>query len=176
MYTSHSSFCSNMCVLESAINQDNGLILLYGRTTQHSNTNHQRNTCVMKIFTLEGYHVSTLVNTSHAKRAKFTRDMIVFCNKSLTRVNEFNIKSKPIKTVNFIECDDEGNIYTNGEEDNSISVLSHDLEIKRRLPLGVNKESKIIDVLVKDDIINRSSLQVCSDIKSKDTILVLLNG
>ena len=88
-------------------------------------------TYAIKIFTLEGYHVTTLTNIFYAKRAKFTRDMIVFCDKSLTRVNDFNIRSKAIKTVNFVECDDEDNIYTNGKEDDSISVLSHDLEIKR---------------------------------------------
>ena len=154
MYTCHSSFCSNMYVLESTISPDNGLILLCGRSARNSNSNPQMNTpCVMKIFTLEGYHVTTLANISYAKRTKFTSDMMVFCDKSITRVNEFNTRSKPIKTVNFLECDDEGNIYTNGEEDNSISVLSHDLEIKRRLSLGVTK-NKIIDVLIKDDTIN----------------------
>ncbi|KAI6661714.1 hypothetical protein LOD99_9901 [Oopsacas minuta] len=131
------------------INQRNGLLLLYGFTQP----NHQQmfahhgvfgqplpanKVYSIKIFTVDGYHVTSLATKqiNSVKCAKFTEYLILFRNglDELVLFNDFHFEIKHRnKIIDLIDCDEDGNIYTNCEEKDSISFYTQDLEIKRKI-------------------------------------------
>ena len=145
----------------SALNHYRNLILIYGRKVRATN---QRGywvnviEFVITIYTIEGYHVTTKTiteGTSFKKAsARFTDHMIMICDETfrLKILTDFSPKFPTSqRRISFVEFDEKGDIYTNGEEKNEIAVYSQSLEFKRKFEVDLPNYSKIVSFHIRDE-------------------------
>ena len=154
----------NIVCSASALNNDRNLILIYssceynrwGLNWISGLFGEER---AIDIFTLEGYHVTRkLIGKKRYTRlmignARFTDHMIMICDGLFrtTILTDFSLKFpfSQHKTV-FVEFDETGNIYTNGER-NKIAVYSQNLEFKEMFEIDLPNDSIIVSLHIRDD-------------------------
>ena len=150
----------------SAVNLNSNLIIIHWQKKSNRSLRTQYGQSrlreyILSIFTSDGYfvtgtHLADGKYTAEIRTARYTDDVIMICERKygLTIFSDF--LTKPFHSRErtfFIESDEKGNIYTNGNETNEIVVYAPNLEFRRRFSLNLPDYASIESLLIRNNYI-----------------------
>ena len=150
----------------SAVNMNSNLIIIYWQKQSNRSLRTQYGQSrlweyILSIFTSDGYfvtgtHLADGEYIAEVRTARFTDDVIMIYGKEygLTIFSDF--LTKPFHSRErtfFIESDEKGNIYTNGDETNEIVVYAPNLEFRRRFNLNLPDCATIESLVIRNNYI-----------------------